>query len=78
MTKAVVFGNGESRKWADNVLTFDRHDKDVVTWGCNAIYRDMWVDNLVAVDYPMQQDEVSFYKLESCPCRDRRYDVHGI
>ena len=56
MTKAVVFGNGESRKWADNVLTFDRHDKDVVTWGCNAIYRDMWVDNLVAVDYPMQQE----------------------
>jgi len=56
MTKAVVFGNGESRKWADNVLTFDRHDKDVVTWGCNAIYRDMWVDNLVAVDFPMQQE----------------------
>jgi len=56
MSKAVVFGNGESRKWAENVTTFDRNDKDVVTWGCNAIYRDMWVDNLVAVDYPMQQE----------------------
>ena len=56
MNKSVVFGNGESRKWAENVLTFDRHDKDVVTWGCNAIYRDMWVDNLVAVDFPMQQE----------------------
>ena len=56
MNKSDVFGNGESRKWAENVLTFDRHDKDVVTWGCNAIYRDMWVDNLVAVDFPMQQE----------------------
>ena len=56
MNKAIVFGNGESRKWAENVTTFDIHDKDVVTWGCNAIYRDMWVDNLVAVDYPMQQE----------------------
>ena len=56
MNKAIVFGNGESRKWAENVITFDRHDKDVITWGCNAIYRDMWVDNLVAVDFPMQQE----------------------
>jgi hypothetical protein len=29
---------------------------DAVTWGCNAIYRDVVVDNLVAVDYGMQQE----------------------
>ena len=29
---------------------------DAVTWGCNAIYRDMVTDNLVAVDYGMQQE----------------------
>ena len=29
---------------------------NVVTWGCNAIYRDGEVDNLVAVDYAMQQE----------------------
>ena len=29
---------------------------DAVTWGCNAIYRDVAVDNLVAVDYGMQQE----------------------
>ena len=40
----------------------DRHDgwtmDDVVTWGCNAIYRDgpHYVDNLVAMDYAMQQE----------------------
>jgi hypothetical protein len=28
----------------------------VVTWGCNAIYRDGTVDYLVAVDYGMQQE----------------------
>ena len=29
---------------------------NAVTWGCNAIYRDMVTDNLVAVDYGMQQE----------------------
>ena len=33
-------------------------DKNVVTWGCNAIYRDgpNCVHNLVAMDYAMQQE----------------------
>ena len=31
-------------------MTFD----DVITWGCNAIYRDIDVMNLVSVDYGMQ------------------------
>lgn len=52
MTKAVVFGNGESRRWVDTALW----NIDAQTWGCNAIYRDMWVDNLVSVDYAMQQE----------------------
>jgi hypothetical protein len=29
---------------------------DVVTWGCNAIYRDGYVNALVSVDYAMQQE----------------------
>ena len=29
---------------------------EFITWGCNAIYRDFAVDNLVSVDYPMQQE----------------------
>jgi hypothetical protein len=28
----------------------------IITWGCNAIYRDGAVHNLVAVDYSMQQE----------------------
>ena len=62
MNKAIVFGNGESRKWCDNP-TLSWHD--IPTWGCNAIYRDMWVDNLVSVDYAMQQEiyEISQSKL---------------
>ena len=28
----------------------------MLTWGCNAIYRDGDVDNLVAIDYGMQQE----------------------
>jgi hypothetical protein len=53
LNRAIVFGNGESRKWVDTTF-WNQHD--IQTWGCNAIYRDMWVDNLVAVDYAMQQE----------------------
>jgi hypothetical protein len=52
MSKAVVIGNGESRKWFSD----KQYEVDAVTWGCNAIYRDMVTDNLVAVDYGMQQE----------------------
>ena len=33
-------------------------DEEVITWGCNAIYRDgeQCVNNLVAMDYAMQQE----------------------
>jgi len=63
--KALVIGNGESRSWFDpskNNIDLD----EVKTWGCNAIYRDGEVDNLVAVDYGMQQEIVkSKYPLEN-------------
>ena len=55
MKKALVIGNGESRAWFkpchQTIL-----DKDVMTWGCNAIYRDGHVHNLIAMDYAMQQE----------------------
>ena len=49
---AFVYGNGESRMGWDINQEFE----GVTTWGCNAIYRDGKVDNLVAVDYNMQQE----------------------
>ena len=55
MNKALVIGNGESRAWF-NPRRHRISDNKVVTWGCNAIYRDGYVHNLVAVDYAMQQE----------------------
>jgi len=50
---AIVIGNGESRAWytpnCGDGITYR-------TWGCNAIYRDGKVDNLVAIDYSMEQE----------------------
>ena len=48
--KHLVYGNGESRP-RKPIL-----GGDFITWGCNAIYRDFTVDNLVSVDYNMQQE----------------------
>ena len=51
---ALVIGNGESRSWFkpchQTIMA------GVQTWGCNAIYRDGKVDNLVATDAAMQQE----------------------
>ena len=55
MHKALVIGNGESRSWFNPRYTYIL-DNTVITWGCNAIYRDGYVHNLVAVDYGMQQE----------------------
>ena len=50
--KALVYGNGESRKdWNVN-----KSYNGFTTLGCNAIYRDCKVDNLVAIDYEIQQE----------------------
>ena len=59
--KHFVYGNGESRKG------FKVSNYGGVSWGCNAIYRDTPVDNLVVVDYGMQgevydSDYVKQYK----------------
>ena len=45
----IVYGNGESRPREPLSGNF-------TSWGCNAIYRDFIVDNLVVIDYPMQQE----------------------
>ena len=51
--RTVLYGNGKSRlKWD---LKQNLHD-DIITWGCNRIYNDTVVDNLVAVDYWVQHD----------------------
>ena len=52
---ALVIGNGESRSWFSPCHQTIMKD-GVDTWGCNAIYRDGKVDNLVATDPGMQQE----------------------
>ena len=51
----LVIGNGETRKWFtpchQTIMA-----ENVTTWGCNAIHREGTVDNLVSVDYGMQQE----------------------
>ena len=60
--EVMIYGNGESRKQFDKL----RFMGNYTTWGCNAIYRDMKVDNLVSVDYAMQQEiESSGYTREN-------------
>ena len=55
MKSAVVLGNGESRSWfCPDYLEYPIADLEL--WGCNAIYRDGVVDNLVSMDYAMQQE----------------------
>ena len=50
--RVIVYGNGKSRqKWNVN-----ENLDNVITWGCNAIHRDVKVDNLVSVDYAMQHE----------------------
>ena len=44
-------GNGESRKWFT-----PKRLNTAVTWACNAAYRDGIADNLISVDYSMQQE----------------------
>jgi len=52
MNRHIVYGNGESRAQ----LTGPVNPSGFTTWGCNAIYRDFTLDNLVSVDYNMQQE----------------------
>ena len=52
MNNVLIYGNGKSR------LDFKpRKFENIVTWGCNRIYREnIEVDNLVAVDYIRQHE----------------------
>ena len=55
MKSSVVLGNGESRSWfCPDYLEYPIANLEL--WGCNAIYRDGVVDNLVSMDYAMQQE----------------------
>tara|TARA_Y100001970_G_C14146211_1_gene809958 strand:- start:12 stop:791 length:780 start_codon:yes stop_codon:yes gene_type:complete len=49
---SLVYGNGESRQIWDTTKSY----MGFTTWGCNAAYRDCKVDNLVAIDYGIQQE----------------------
>ncbi len=46
MRKAIVYGNGESR--IGHYVYGEFPNDEYVTWGCNAIYRDIDVMNLVS------------------------------
>jgi hypothetical protein len=52
MNKVLIYGNGKSR------LDFkSRKFKNIITWGCNRVYREnIHIDNLVAVDYIRQYE----------------------
>ena len=65
--KHLVLGNGESRAWF-NPSKIKIKANDVVTWGCNAIHRDGPVDNLVSIDYGIQQEvyESGYHKWAQC------------
>ena len=55
--RTIVYGNGKSRQKWNVVLNCEICNEkldDVVTWGCNRIFNDVKVDNLVAVDYHVQ------------------------
>ena len=48
--KAIIYGNGKSRSEWDITQKFD----DTVTWGCNRVFNDAKLDNIVAVDFHVQ------------------------
>ena len=54
---SLIIGNGESRSWFKPCHQTIM-DRSVITYGCNAIYREgaHCVHNLVSVDYAMQQE----------------------
>ena len=66
--KSLIYGNGESRQVWDVTKKYD----GFVTWGCNAIYRDAVVDNLVAIDYGIQQEiyESDYVTINRCHFAD--------
>ena len=76
MNRALVIGNGESRAWFRPHGHYSRiFDENVMTWGCNAIYRDGAVHNLVSVDYAMQQE---IYESGYCLDNPEYSDIKNI
>ena len=74
MHKALVIGNGESRSWFKPCHQ-DIMDNTVTTWGCNALYRDGYVHNLVSVDYGMQQE---IYDSDYCLDNPEYGDIKNV
>ena len=74
--KALVIGNGESRAWFKPCHQTIMDD-EVITWGCNAIYREgrHCVHNLVAMDYAMQQE---IYDSGWCDENPEFGDIHNV
>lgn len=52
MSRAIVIGNGESRRKVD----ISQFQKKYTTIGCNAIHRDITVDHLVCCDRRMAEE----------------------
>jgi len=83
MKKALIIGNGESRSWFRPMCSEHPRgnktilDDEVVTWGCNAIYRDgpHCVHNLVAMDYAMQQE---IYASGWCDENPEHNNIHNV
>ncbi len=74
--RALIIGNGESRSWFKPCHQTIMNN-NVVTYGCNAIYRDgaHCVHNLVAVDYAMQQE---IYDSGWCDENPEFGDMHNV
>ena len=53
MVKALVVGNGESRRQIDLNL-FKRNEWEI--YGCNALYREFIPDHLIILDSPMREE----------------------
>jgi len=75
-SKALIIGNGESRSWFKPCHRIIM-DNNVITYGCNAIYRAgaHCVHNLVAVDYAMQQEIYDSGWAQENP---EYSDMHGV
>ena len=55
LSKALVIGNGESRRF----VNLEKYKQDYILIGCNAIHRDINVDHLICCDQRMVQEAIS-------------------
>lgn len=74
MLKALVIGNGESRKEVD----IEKHRLSHTLIGCNAIYRDINVDHLICCDNRMMKESFQHQNTLNCKIytRDEYFYEH--